>query len=219
MSKAKSNLPAEVANLATGLAASAQTAAAGEGQQFMKFTKFGEYVFGADNIEVEPGSEWAINPQGFGHGWIAWGDSAHGTEGEMLGEVMGSASQPMPEQPGPVDGSWSEQRGIQLACVTGEDEGTQVLFQTNSKGGKKMYARIVMEIVKRINAGQLDIVPVVNLAADSYQHTKYGKIFTPDYKLVRWTTMDDAAPVLAEEEEEEEAAPAPAPRRRARAAA
>ena len=213
-----SNLPASVAGLATGLAASAQTAAAGEGQQFMKFTKFGEFVFGADNIEVEPGSEWAINPQGFGHGWIAWGDAAHGTEGEMLGGVMASASGPMPAQPGPVEGTWSEQRAIQLACVSGEDAGVQALFKANSLGGKKMYARIVMEVVKRINAGQLDIVPVVHLTADSYQHTKYGKIFTPDYKLVRWTTMDDAVTAPAVEEEEE--APEPAtPTRRRRAAA
>ena len=187
----------------------------------MKYTKFGEWLYGADNIEVEEGSEWAINPQGFGHGWIAWGDNAHGTEGEMLGEVMGSASAPMPAQPDPVEGSWAEQRAMQMACISGEDAGTQALFKTSSLGGKKMYSRIVMEIVKKINAGALDIVPVVNLTADSYPHTKYGKIFTPDYEIVRWTTMDDAAPAAVEEEEEEEAAPepAPTPRRRRRAAA
>ena len=209
-------LPAAVANLAGGLAQSAASAATTDGLQYMKFTKFGEFLFGADSIEVEQGSEWAINPQGFGHGWIAWGDKAHDTEGEMLGEVMGPAHEPMPAQPGPVEGSWSEQRAMQMACISGEDAGTQCLFKVNSLGGKKFYASLVTEVVKRISGGEAKVVPVINLSADSYQHQKYGKIFTPTYKIVRWEEIDATEP--AAEAPEEEAPAEEEPRRRRRRA-
>ena len=154
-----SQLPANLANLATGLAQSAATSAGVDGLQFMKFTKFGEFLYGPDSIEVEEGSQWAANPEGFGQGWIAWGDKAHGTEGEMLGEVMANASGPMPPMPDPVDGQWTEQRAMQLACTSGEDEGVQCLFKVNSLGGKKFYAALVREVVKRIQSGDSKIVP------------------------------------------------------------
>lgn len=214
----KGQLPAAVANLAGGLAQSAATATAGSGQQFMKYTKFGEFLFGADSIEVEEGSLWAVNPNGFGQGWIAWGDKAHGNEGEMLGEVMGLASEPMPAQPAVVDGTWTEQRAMQLACLSGEDEGTQCLFKVNSLGGKKFYAALVTEVVKRINAQETTIVPVITLSADSYLHAKYGKIFVPEFTIVRWEEMDTTPEeAVAKAEEEPEEAPAPRRRRRAKA--
>jgi hypothetical protein len=218
LTTAKGQLPAAVANLAGGLAQSAQSATSMDGLQYMKFTKFGEFLFGADSIEVEADSQWAINPNGFGQGWIAWGDKAHGTEGEMLGEVMGPAAEPMPAMPAPVEGTWTEQRAMQLACVSGEDEGTQCLFKANSLGGKKLYASIVTEVVKRINAGESAIVPVVTLGADSYQHQKYGKIFTPEYAIVRWEEMDATPESAAEAAAAEEPAEEEAPRRRRRKA-
>jgi len=216
----KSQLPAAIADMATGLAESASSAT--DGTNFMKFTKFGEYLYGADSIEVEEDSEWAINPMGFGHGWIAWGDEAHGNEGSMLGEVMGPAGQPIPRQPDPVEGSWAEQRALQLACVSGEDEGTQCLFKTSSIGGKKAYASLVLAVVKKIKAGDPEIVPIVTLSADSYTHAKYGKIFTPEFEVVRWQAMDDKAeaPEKTQDDEVPEQPPEKekeeAPKRRSR---
>ena len=224
----KSNtLPAAIADLATGLAESATSST--DGVNFMKFTKFGEFLFGADSIEVEDDSEWAVNPAGFGHGWIAWGDDVHGNDGTMLGEVMGPAGQPLPGQPDPVEGSWAEQRAVQMACVSGEDEGTQCLFKSSSIGGKKFYAAIVLEVVKKIKAGDPAVVAIITLEADSYKHAKYGKIFTPDFSVVRWQTMDasaaaeeapaskdDAVPEQKPEAKKEEEA---SPRRRRRRAA
>lgn len=205
----KSALPAAIADLVGGLEVSATTAATG-GDQFLKFTKFGEFVFGADNFEVEEDSEWAANPLAFGQGWIAWGDEAHGNESEMLGEVMVPAAQPMPAQPEAVEGKWVEQRSMQLVCLTGDDADTQCLFKTSSIGGKKLYAALVMEVVKRIKAGDSDVVPIIHLLPDSYQHAKYGKIFTPTYEVVRWEEMDATAPSTDSPDEEPEQAEEPA---------
>jgi len=208
IAETKDALPATLTNLATGLAQSIAHSASGGA--FMKFTKFGEWLYGAEEIVVEEGSEWAINPQGFLQGWIAWGNKEHNNEGEKLGEVMGAASEPMPAQPEPVDGTWSEQRGMQLACVSGDDEGTQVLYKSNSHGGLKAYNSVILEVVKRIEAGEADIVPIVTLDADSYTHNTYGKIFTPEIKIVKWASMDQTAV------EEEEPEPEEKPKRRTR---
>ena len=218
----KGQLPANVADMASGLVQSAATATAGSGQQFMKFTKFGSFEFGAEDIETEEGALFAVNPMGFGQGWIAWGDKEHGTQSEMLGEVMSSSSEAMPAQPAAVNGIWAEQRAIQLACVSGEDEGTQMLFKTSSLGGKKFYAAIVLEVVKKINAGDPEIVPIITLEAESYQHAKYGKIFTPTFTVKSWQTMAEqtvASNDESSEEEEPEEAPAPTRRKRRASAA
>jgi hypothetical protein len=212
-----SQAPAVLSNLATGLAASVSHTPSGDGQ-FMKFTKFGQWLFGPDEIEVEEDTNWAINPEGFTHGWIAWGDKAHGTEGEMLGEQMCSASTPHPDQPEAVDGKWTEQRGLVMVCVDGEDKGTQVLFKANSRGGLKAYNAIVRAVVKRILARETDIVPLVTLDADSYVHKTYGKIFTPEVNIASWVAQDATSVPEAPAEETEAPAeePAAAPARRQR---
>jgi len=61
------------------------------GSVILKMDKRGDWVFGADQTEVDEGTLWAVNPFSFVHGYIAWGD------GEVLGEKMVSVSHPLPE--------------------------------------------------------------------------------------------------------------------------
>tara|TARA_R110002020_G_scaffold170207_3_gene359586 strand:+ start:2739 stop:3332 length:594 start_codon:yes stop_codon:yes gene_type:complete len=192
---------------------SAQAASSNTGGSFMKFTKFGTWEFGVDSIEIEDGSQWAINPTSFKHGWIAWGDKSHGTEGQKLGEVMVSANEPFPPQPEPVKGDWHEQFSFQMACVSGEDEGAQVQYGTSSSGGKKFYHSVVNAVCDQIDASVAEVVPVVTLGNDSYTHQTYGKIFNPDYEVVKFVTLDGAA---AEEPEPEPEPEPEAPKRRRR---
>lgn len=221
-------LPAELTSMATGLAASVNTA--GEGASgydlYAKMGRDGVFVYGADNTEFEPGARWALNPLGIYHGLVAWGDKSHGTEGQNLGEVLVPASQPMPQEADQqeVKGAWSKLIALQLRCVSGEDEGTQVLFKSNSYGGRKAYAALVAAVVARITAGEEAIVPILDVTSDSYQHASYGKIYNPVFTVVEWTTMDGAAaPAAVEDKAETEPEPEPEPeapkRRRRRAAA
>ena len=53
---------AKMGQLAKGLQQSVATAGADSGS-FMKFTKFGAWVHGAEDVEVEEGSTWAIHPE------------------------------------------------------------------------------------------------------------------------------------------------------------
>jgi hypothetical protein len=201
MSNEKSNLPANISNMATGLVASVQTVAAGGGAQFMKMSKAGEFIYGAEDIEVEDGSTWAVNPMGLQHGWIAWGDKTHGTAGKMLGEKMGPAAQPIfPESDlDAVEGSWSQAIAIPFRCMDGEDEGIQALYKANSFGGRKAYGALLEKIVGRITANEEAYVPLVRLANTSYKHDEYGKIYNPDFIITDWVTM---AGIPTEEPEE-----------------
>jgi hypothetical protein len=223
-----SNLPAELTSMATGLAASVSTAGENSGgvDLFAKMGRDGVFVYGADNTEFEPGSLWALNPLGIYHGLIAWGDKAHGTDGQNLGEVLVPASQPLPQESDmqEVKGTWSKIIALQLRCISGEDEGTQILFKSNSYGGRKAYSVLVAEVVGRITAGEEAVVPVIEFTSESYKHASYGKIYNPVFNIRSWTTMaGDAESAKIEEAPEEAPAEEPPveekPRRRQRAKA
>lgn len=193
VAKSTTNLPANIGNLAQSLATSAGMAgSSGQGDLYLKMTKFGEWVFGAASDEVEEGAVMAVNPLGFQHGFTAWGSKDRGNDGKNVGEVMVPANQPLPAESDlpEVNGDWSKQIGVQMRCTNGEDEGLQFLWKANSLGARKAYTALVNAVVARIQEGKADIVPLVELDTDSYTHKTYGKIFTPELKIVGWTTMD-----------------------------
>ena len=203
----------QMANLAKGLAQSSQDAASNDGS-FMKFTKFGEWVWGAENTEVEEDAVWAIHPQGFQHGWIGWGDKAHNTSKKKLGEILVDATHPLPLEAtlGDIQGSWAQQISMQLICLSGFDKGVKVCFGSSSLGGRNVYASVLNEVVAKINDGGADVCPVVTLTNTSYDHKDHGKIFTPVMEVTGWKTMGDLAAALAEAEDnqlEEDGGPGP----------
>lgn len=183
------------------------------GSAILKMDKTGHWVFGADQTEVEDGSEWAVNPFSFVHGYIAWGD------GEVLGETMVSVAQPLPEpQPAPPQArkGWEKQVGLGLKCLTGEDTGLDVRYTTTSVGGKRSVQALAVAIAEQVEKDPSKPVPVVRLGKEHYQHKSYGRIFTPVFEVVRWASMDGDAPAAPGPLEEEAPAPkaAPAGRRR-----
>ena len=185
---------------------------------FLRLLKSGEWVYSADDTDVQDGSLWAVNPSSFMEGFVAWG------EGELVDERMALmtgvpvVASDLPQVPEAKRG-WEKQIGFQLYCLNGEDKGTQVIYKTSSKGGIKATRAIINEVVNQINADPANIVPHVFLLMDSYKHKTYGKIYTPIFKVNAWSTFEQSAPaeteeVLAEPAETpkaaEEAAPAPA---------
>lgn len=228
VSKSNANLPAAVSSLATLSQAAVDTA--GElntGDAYGQFTKLGEWIFGQENLEVEEGSQWAINPLGLSHGFISWPEEG----GKPYGEVMVPATQPLPalaELP-EVASTWDKNASFQAMCLNGEDEGQQVLWKGSSLGFRKAWGDIAQKIAARAVEGQSDVVPIVELGAGSYIHKKYGKIMTPDIKVVGWMGLDgletededetdaDAHAQAAPPEPEPE--PEPPKRRRTRAKA
>ena len=208
---AGANLPA-VASLSTSLRKLESTAGP-SGIVILKMDRTGHWVFGADQTEVEDGSQWAVNPFSFVHGSIAWGD------GEVLGEKMASVSEPLPEldvaPPGAKKG-WETQVGMSLKCISGEDAGMEARFTTTSVGGKRAVQELAVAIATQVDKDQAAPVPVVTLGNEHYQHKSYGRIYTPSFGILEWVSLTADAPVVAETAVE---APAPAAGRRRRVVA
>ena len=189
---------AKITDLAKGLAQSAQQSDAGGGGSYLKFTKFGEWIWGTEANETEEGSLWAIHPQGFQHGWIAWGTKATGNNGQKLGETMVKATDPLPfEKDLPeINGNWAQQISMQLVCLDGIDKGTKVNYNASSMGGRKIYKEIVNSVVEQITSGKQNVCPVVLLDNDSYTHKEHGKIFTPVINIDSWKTLPELEAML-----------------------
>lgn len=168
------------------------------GVPFLRLLKSGIFAYGPENIEPEPDSEWAVNPYSIMHGFACWVDS------ELMGETMVPFNQPLPpiaELPD-YGGDWNQQIAVTLQCLTGDDQGTNVMYKVTSKGALQALKTLITEIVNQASIDSDKVVPIITLESDSYPHKKYGQIYFPVFDIVRWITMEGV--VLEEEEEEEE---------------
>lgn len=219
MVKFAGGLPVNPEDLETGLK-NVQSSIHGSsgGMPFLRLLKSGVFVYGAENIEVEEGSEWAINPYSIMHGFACW------APGELLDERMVPFTQQPPNKAELPDlgQSWDQQIAMQLACVSGEDTGTNVLYKGTSTGLRNASKDLINEIIAQLQTDKEHIVPIVELESDSYRHKEFGQIFYPILRIVRWTSIDgEAAPEGtitdesdSEPEPEAQADPEPKPRRR-----
>jgi hypothetical protein len=167
---------------------------------FLRMGKDGEWIAGVELEPIADGAEFAINPTGFGHGWIAWGDNSN-----RLGESFVPLTEE-PPTPEPLtehsERGWEEQMGMHLRELDGQ---VDMVFRTASVGGKRAVGALAKEVGLRMAAGAADCVPIVTLASDSYKHTKYGKIYVPEFVIERWVTVE------AVTAQEHKAAPKAAP--------
>jgi hypothetical protein len=152
----------------------------------------GMWVYGQGDTEVQPGSQWAVNPFQCAHGYICWAvDPKAATK--KLGEAMVPITAPKadPTSLPPISGgSWSEQIGLSVLCMTGEDKGINLTYKSNAQGGMERAVKLIAAIVERARARNPEFVPIVTLESDFYQHKTYGKIFKPIFNIRRWTTLD-----------------------------
>lgn len=215
-------LPANPEDLEAGLKNVAQSIQGSSGGvPFLRLLKSGVYAYGAENIEPEEGSEWAINPYSLMHGFACWGD------GELLDERMVPFTQAPPNRAELPDygHEWDQQVAMHMQCMNGEDEGTTVLYKGTSTGLRNAVKELINQLIVQLQKDKTHCVPVVELEVDSYVHKKYGEIFTPQLNIVRWISIEGADAAAGEIEDqsdddepetESEADDKPAPRRRRR---
>lgn len=195
------------------------------GDTLLRLLKDGVWVYGADNVEVEIGSRWAINPLSIHHGFSSWSETGKG-QNELVGEVMVPATSPLPSKAElPNTGfNWNQQVSFALKCMTGEDTGTELLYKTTSAGGLGMFNKLVGALLAQLERDAANPVPVVDLGSAYYTHKKWGKTYTPEATIVAWASMDGvesdpAAAAAAVAAAAPAAAPAAAGRRRTTAPA
>jgi hypothetical protein len=198
-----------LSRIKTGIAESRASTIIAGGKPLLRMLKDAKWVFGQKDDPVQEGSSWAINPLTLAHGWVAWTNHEGNTKNSMVGEVMVPVHEPKPPRPPAAEGGWpfNEQRIFELACIDGDDAGTEVLYKTSSYGGMRAVDDLLADLQDQLNANPGFPCPVVQLNTDSYQHQKYGKIYNPVFNIVDWASMDGQL----QNGEEEAAPPAPPP--------
>lgn len=199
---------AAYADLDADLAVFQQSAPPKSFDPYLRMLKDGSWVYGADNVDVQPGSTWAIHPLTIMHGYVCWLKLEPGDKRapKKLGEVMVRYNQPKPDRSSLADhgaeNPWGEQVGFKIACTSGEDTGTQTQYSTTSYGGmQEVMERLVPAIAAKVKEeklkgpinGNSKIVPVVRLESGFYEHKQYGRTYTPRFTIVGWATPEKQA--------------------------
>jgi len=176
-----------------------------DGSIYLKMAKDGEWSYGAEEEVPEDDSTWAANPASISQGYICWPTNEDARGGGPLDEVMYDAGAEIPlkgELPHREGGSWGDQLSIGMKCMSGEDEGLEVVYKVNSKSGVRELNSLIDEILAQIEAGAAPI-PVFHLRNDHYKHKKYGKIYTPVFKIVDWLDAGGNSAGVEDLEDEE----------------
>ncbi len=202
------------------------------GGDYIRMGRDGVWMYGMENIEPDPDGVWAVHPTSFTTGFIAWKDKRHGGSPEKLGEVMAPLGQSIPRSDlaeirvaesgkyaGEPLGEWRDQSGMSLACVSGDDKGEQVIFNSNSMGGRRVIENIINAVIAQLDDDPEKPVPLVTIGSDSYIHKQHGKTYVPIIEIVGWNGLDDTSvpeddePEQIEDKSDEEESPRPRRRR------
>jgi len=209
-------LPSVISSLIDNLeTAAAATPADTSGDfLFLKMTKAGEWVYGAEDTDAGADSAFVIDPNSYAQGYVAWLD------GKLVDErmaVAGTGAIVMADLPDlPAGVKWDAQVAFALKGIEGAEDGMQLLYKVSSRGGKAVVAELLGKILDRAKAGEAAVCPVVLLDTSSYKHKKYGKIYTPVLTVDEWVDLPDpeaepAAPVKAVAKPEPVVEPEPEP--------
>jgi hypothetical protein len=155
----------------------------------------GLWTHGRKRDEVEDGSTWAVNPTPMS---LKWGYICFDNNNKVIGERLVPVSQPKPnvtELPD-LGYPWHEQWAANLKCLSGIDAGTEVTYKPTTVGGKQAIAGLIEAVRDRLNGGMHDdkVVPIVRLEKDSYQHSQYGRVYTPVLTIVGWMPLGGPTP-------------------------
>lgn len=193
---------ASLSQLKTGLQNVSSTIVTPGGTPILRLLKDGSWVYGAENVEVEDGSLWAVNPYSLQHGWVSWTDKPGNQPNEIVGEVMVPMTSPLPvaSELRDTGWEWSQQLSVELQCVSGEDKGTTVQYKVTSVGGMNAIKALIASLMKQLDTDADRPVPVCSLDHDTYMHKRHGKVYVPVINVQKWVELTDDAPVDDEQE-------------------
>jgi hypothetical protein len=204
-------------SLKAGIANVQQTMVKKSGKPYLRMLKDGEWVYGQEDIEVETGSLWAVNPFSIEHGWTAWkrGEGVDNSGGP-LGEVMVPMNQVCPAKTTlhDVGADWEYQMAVELKCLNGTDKGEEVSYKASSVGASKAMDALIKAMMNQLDADEDNPVPIVSLDSSTYNHKKYGKTYEPVITIKEWAPLSDTPPEVDEPVKEEPKVEATKPRTR-----
>lgn len=172
--------------------------------QYLRYLQDGNWVFGQENEQVYEDDRAAINPMSIKTGWSCWTDRpGRGTKNENMGETMVPLGQDailksdLPvhrdSQNDDKPCEWKEQISFDVRFMDGPNKGKQVHYKTTSVGGMKAARGLIDQIIQQLDDDPENVVPVVNLKGDHYNHKSYGRTYTPIISIIDWVSMDGEA--------------------------
>lgn len=177
-----------------------------DGKPILRLTEDGDWIFGQDETPLHKTDLLAINPASFRHGYIAFDDKGvafdvHGDPAEILQPIV----QPLPyrddlpelEEPRGKRSKrvpkWQDQLALDLIVVDGKNKGAEMVYKPTSVGGLRMCAKLIGEVARRLEADELEIVPLVELFSSSYFNRTWNKdVAVPEHAIIEWREFDDA---------------------------
>ena len=125
----------------------------------------GVWMFGQRRTIPEADSTWAVNPISFLWGWVCWGDAS-----KTLGERLVPVDKELPDVAELPDTGfpWQQQMAVSLKCISGSDAGVEVVFKTNTEGGKGEVVRLIEAVRDRLG-GQHERPSRADRATRSFQ--------------------------------------------------
>jgi hypothetical protein len=164
---------------------------------FLKFAK-GDWTLGEDEKEVPAGIRFVANLEEYHRGWVRWWDGKP-TE-HRIGRVVDRHRVPPREELGELDESkwetepnglrrdpWTRTVYLALRDISNDEV---ICFTSSSDGGRKAVAKLA-DRYDRFRHRFKAKMPVVCLGSGSYQHSTYGKILKPVFRIVGWAYWDD----------------------------
>jgi hypothetical protein len=175
---------------------SALTSRSGKPLMQFKSRENGTWMFGRNRTVVEDGSLWGFDPRTF-----MWGYVCFGADKKVKGEVLASVGKSKPDVTTLPDKGvpWTEQRAVNMKCISGADDGVEVVFKINTYGGIQAIDELIDKVLDRIDGGKHDnkVVPIATLGKDSYPHKEFGKTWFPVLTVTDWMSLDGPAPAPA----------------------
>lgn len=193
---------------------------AASGGTFLKFNR-GEWQVGQNGEETPLGRLLVANMDELSIGWIRWldGKPAERRMGLLVQgyrpesrDALGYTDQTLwevetdGENAGKPKDPWSFTNELPLADP---ETGEQLTFAASSKGGIGCIGNLCKQFAKGrgANAG---LVPVLELARDSYMHPKYKKTYVPVLNITDWVENGSVPQPNHAADDDESSSPAPA---------
>ena len=155
--------------------------------------KNGDWSYGQNGDELPIGTRLIANMPGLRIGWKRWQDRQVTSEVmQLLIENPREAPRstlgdddpslwPIDDRTKQVRDPWALTNELQLVDGTGQ----QYIYSTSSQGGLNCIRRLCEEYSK-LRRQKPNMLPVVELEADHYQHKEFGKTYVPQLPICAW---------------------------------
>lgn len=180
--------------------------------KLLKFKKSEGFVTMQDEkeVEIQLGTRVVAMMTSMLDGWIRW------EEGKPVAHEMGRLIEgfhsPKREALGDNDKAmWEKDKNGTLRdpwqpanylVMIDADTREIYTFASGSKGGRSALGELAIAYHKHAKMVPSE-VPVIELGKSSYQHSDFGKVYVPTFKVVAWKEQEPYMALLAGAEEEE----------------